>query len=296
MIDGIVAVNKPVGVTSHDVVQIIRKKTNQKRIGHTGTLDPFASGVLLLLLGSTTRLARYFSHDTKQYEADIFFGAKTETGDHTGRVIEAANLGKKEIANFLSKTDWSNITGKFKGDILQRPPKYSAKKIGGRRSYQLAREGKDIELEPINVKINALEIVRIEENKVTIEVECSAGTYIRTLAEDIGKAVGLPAHLTRLERTRVGIFSISDAVSLDAESEELLAKVCSPAAALANMAKYCIADSRTKATLNGLSTRVVGQEFNEGQEVMILSSENVLLAIGIYDSIKKEVKPKIVLK
>src|SRR5215218_1662639 len=196
--DGILIVDKPPGLTSHDVVARVRRILKTKRVGHTGTLDPFATGVLVLMIGSATRLARFLDKDTKEYIAEVQFGFETETGDLSGLRISDCGLRIQEIVEKLNVTDWEDVFGKFRGDILQTPPMYSAKKVEGKKLYELAREGKEIERKPILVSIHKLELLPNEignpQSAIRIRVVCSAGTYIRTLAEDIGRDVGIGAH------------------------------------------------------------------------------------------------------
>jgi tRNA pseudouridine55 synthase len=208
-IDGIFNIDKPVGMTSHDVVARVRRLAAQKRVGHAGTLDPAASGVLPILLGQATRVAEYLSESGKAYRATIHFGIVTDTYDAEGKVISESPVALTEavIASMLPN---------FLGDQLQRPPMYSAIKRDGQRLYALARAGKTVEVEPRRVHIDALEIVAWTSPTLILDVICGKGTYIRSLAFDLGERLGPGAHLAALVRTRSGPFTIGSSISLDA--------------------------------------------------------------------------------
>src|SRR5215469_16571353 len=207
--DGIFAINKAPGMTSHDVVARVRKLAKQKRVGHAGTLDPLATGVLPILLGQATRVAEYLSEGGKAYRATIRFGVVTDTYDAEGRVsrTSAVALHEDEIAAVLPD---------FLGEQMQVPPAYSAVKRGGQPAYRLARAGEEVALEPRNVVIYALRVVSWEPPDLVLDVECGAGTYIRSLAYDLGQRLGPGAYLAGLVRTRSGPFSLAQCLTLEA--------------------------------------------------------------------------------
>ncbi len=212
--DGILVINKPGGITSHDVVDVVRRKINIKRVGHAGTLDPMATGVLILLIGKATKLSSRLVQDDKEYVATLFLGKRTDTQDSTGGVIEEKSLnGLNE--EFIRKT-----LDSFLGEIDQVPPMLSAKKYKGKKLYQLARKGKSIERKSCRIKIHNIELLDFNLPEVTCRVRCSKGTYVRTLCEDIGKSLGYPAHMSGLVRTRSGGFSLDQAYDLDTFNEE----------------------------------------------------------------------------
>lgn len=208
-IDGIFNIDKPVGITSHDVVARVRRLAAQKRVGHAGTLDPAASGVLPILLGQATRVAEYLSESGKAYRATIHFGIVTDTYDAEGKVISESPVA-------LTQAEITAMLPNFLGEQLQRPPMYSAIKRDGQRLYALARAGKTVEVEPRRVHINALEIVDWTSPTLVLDVICGKGTYIRSLAFDLGERLGPGAHLAALVRTRSGPFTIDASISLDA--------------------------------------------------------------------------------
>lgn len=208
MIDyGILVVDKPIGPTSHQVVSIVRKGTGIRKVGHAGTLDPRASGVLVLCLGAATRLSEYLSTTSKRYHAVIRFGASTQTYDAEGEItLETTSIPtRKEIEATLTE---------FVGEISQVPPPYSAIKVQGKRAYELARQGKIPELEARKVTIHDLNLVSYKPPDLSIEIECSAGTYIRSIAHDLGEQLSTGAHLAALKRLKAGPFTIEDAVPL----------------------------------------------------------------------------------
>lgn len=212
MYTGIINVYKERGMTSHDVVYHMRKITGQKKIGHTGTLDPDAEGVLPVCLGSATRLCDLFGEGTKQYRAVLLLGVTTDTQDTTGNI-----LSKKEVS--CTEEQVREVLASFTGTIEQMPPMYSAVKIKGKRLYEFARKGIEVERKSKTVTIEALDLERIELPELSFLVTCSKGTYVRTLCQDIGEALGCGGCMKHLIRTRVNEFTSDDALTLDAVAE-----------------------------------------------------------------------------
>jgi tRNA pseudouridine55 synthase len=207
-ISGVIVVDKPVGLTSHDVVQIIRKGTNIRRAGHTGTLDPRASGVLVILIGPAVRLSEYVSASDKRYQAIIKLGSSTDTYDSEGIPMNETDL--KDITEDL----FVNALKQFVGEIQQVPPPFSAVKIKGKHAYEMARNGEEVDLEPRTIVVHSLELLEWAPPEAVIDVYCSSGTYVRSLANDLGKILGCGAHLVGLRRTKSGRFTLRDAVPL----------------------------------------------------------------------------------
>jgi tRNA pseudouridine55 synthase len=205
-IDGVLIVDKPIGPTSHDVVATARRALRVRRIGHTGTLDPNASGVLPLVVGRATRLAQYLSGEDKEYEATIRFGLSTDSYDSRGRIIE-------ETGAVPSRDAIVAALEPFRGEFDQMPPAYSAKSVGGERAYALARRAKPVALAPARVTAHELELLSFEPPVARLRIVCSAGFYIRSLAHDLGRAVGTGAILDALRRTRSGAFTAAAALS-----------------------------------------------------------------------------------
>lgn len=209
MTSGLVVVDKPAGWTSHDVVAKLRGVLGTRKVGHAGTLDPDATGVLLVGVGSVTRLLRFLTASTKAYECELVLGVETSTLDAAGEVVATHDMA-------VTPEEVAAAAARFVGDIEQVPPMVSAVKVGGRRLHELAREGKEVERQPRKVRIEHLEVAPTGDPLVyRLSVVCSAGTYVRTLAADIGTALGGGAHLRNLRRTRSGSFTVADAVPLE---------------------------------------------------------------------------------
>jgi tRNA pseudouridine55 synthase len=307
MFSGFLIIDKPAGITSHDVVSRLRRILKTKKIGHTGTLDPFATGVLVMPIGKATRLARFLDKDEKEYEATIEFGFETDTGDRTGKRKAESGMQNEEIAEILDKTDWEDVFAEFRGEIEQIPPMYSAKKVKGKKLYELAREGIEIERDHIKITIYKLEIIedgnskfKIQNSKFKIRVACSAGTYIRTLAEDIGKKVGVGAHLAELRRTRAGNFDLSKAATLE-ELEEIVAEnnsseVLIPMSdALSHLPKVYLNNEELKKIQNGIKLQFEDEKIADGEAIRLIDEVNNLAAIGFFIEAEKVIQPKVVL-
>src|SRR6266571_3777062 len=270
--DGALIIDKPAGLTSHDVVARVRKTIAERRVGHTGTLDPFATGVLVVLVGRATRLAQFLSGAEKEYEALIRFGHRTDTGDITGKQIgEEQSHAKPQSTRSLREEEIETALASLRGEIEQTPPMYSAKKIGGRKLYELARRGEEVERKPVRVTISEFECISELDDSMKsldngtqdlrVRVVCSAGTYIRTLAEDLGQLLGTGAHLAELRRTRAGTFKIEDAMTLDElrdlkESGSFETKLISPFEVLSHLPAIELEADDARQTVNGIELRI----------------------------------------
>ena len=227
--NGLLVIDKPGGMTSHDVVARLRKITSEKSIGHLGTLDPMATGVLPLLLGKFTRLAQYFSSAEKSYTGAIRFGYSTDTYDAEGTADGLDQWPSLSAALTLERV--RAAAARFHGEMEQMPPPYSAKKIGGTPAYKLAREGKPVELKTAKVNITSFAITAMEDAEAIFEMSISAGGYVRSVAHELGKDLRCGAHLSRLRRTRAGVFALDEAHTLEdleslAGNAEALDAVC----------------------------------------------------------------------
>ncbi len=211
--NGLLVIDKPGGMTSHDVVNHLRRITGEQSVGHLGTLDPMATGVLPLLMGKFTRLAQYFSAAGKNYTGCIRFGFATDTYDAEG---EPAGPDRwPEVAETLMLERARAAAARFHGEMEQMPPPFSAKKIGGKPAYKLAREGKPVQLKPARVRIDAFVIEALEGPEASFTIGISAGGYVRSVAHELGRDLGCGAHLSRLRRTRAGAFTLADAHTLE---------------------------------------------------------------------------------
>jgi tRNA pseudouridine55 synthase len=306
--NGVLIIDKPAGMTSHDVVAQVRNIAGERRVGHTGTLDPFATGVLVVLVGRATRLAQFLSDAEKEYEAMIRLGFATDTGDATGtRLVSEAqssqNFHEKEIEAALAS---------LRGEIEQTPPMYSAKKVDGRKLYELARRGEVIERKPLRVKISEFESMPqddalLKENQgapqdLRVRVVCSAGTYVRALAEDFGKNLGVGAHLAELRRTRAGRFMIDDAITLErltelAQTNSISEILISPDESLSHLPAVQLSEAEVRRTLHGIDVRIEeGEGFNWSRDQPVrMCASGELIAVGIFDEGNQSLHPSVVL-
>ncbi len=205
-VDGVLVVDKPAGPTSHDVVAVARRALGTSKVGHTGTLDPMATGVLVLVVGRATRLARYMASDVKSYEAQVSFGRSTDTYDAMGAVTS-------ESGRFPAPADLLAELEAFAGTVQQTPPAYSAKKIGGEAAYKLARRDRAVLPAPVEVTVHRLDLVSYDQGTATLSLTVSSGFYVRSLAHDLGTRLGTGAHLSALRRTRAGAFGLDEALT-----------------------------------------------------------------------------------
>lgn len=306
--NGVLVIDKPAGLTSHDVVARLRRILKTKKIGHTGTLDPFATGVLVMLVGKATRLAQFLDKDEKEYEAAVRFGYETDTGDRTGSLRESDVQSPKSK---VSIADIEKILPQFHGEIEQVPPMYSAKKVEGKKLYELARKGIEIERKPVAVNIKELEIFEPPRHEdaenpehsdlgpwtldLGLRVVCSAGTYIRTLAEDIARVAGSAAHLAELRRTRAGKFDLSKAITLE-ELESLenpYQKLVDMNEAVSHLPEIELTEEETAKIRNGLT--IPARYENEGVLTMRLTGAgSELVAIALQREKEGVIRPRLV--
>ncbi|CAN5262518.1 tRNA pseudouridine(55) synthase TruB [soil metagenome] len=205
--EGLLLLDKPAGMTSHDCVDVVRRAYSERSVGHLGTLDPFATGLLVVLVGRATRLANFIDVELKTYEATIEFGRETDTDDLTGAVTRTAPA--PDAAAVRSAIE------ELTGEIEQLPPDYSAKQVGGRRAYAAARAGEPLALKPVRVRVHEWRVRSLEAGRLETTIVCAGGTYVRSLARDLGRATGSAAHLAALRRTGVGGFDVRDATTLE---------------------------------------------------------------------------------
>jgi tRNA pseudouridine55 synthase len=307
--DGVLVIDKPADLTSHDVVARARHILHERRIGHTGTLDPFATGVLVILLGKATRLAQFLSGADKEYEAIIRLGYSTDTGDRTGNPISGPENAKKRLEDW-SEEEIEKALESLRGEIDQIPPMYSAKKVEGKKLYELARRGEHVERKPIHVCIHEFEAIKPDGQLVKDNLDgtydfftrvlCSSGTYVRTLAEDFGKRLHVGAHLAELRRTRVGDLGIDQAITLDQLKvhfvEESLGTVLLPlAAALSRLPFVHLSAEDVRRASHGREVKVAEAEWADGENVRMCDMGEQLIAVGQYDATEKSLHPQVVL-
>jgi tRNA pseudouridine55 synthase len=211
-VQGLLLIDKPAGMTSHDVVQCVRRVYGERSIGHLGTLDPFATGLLILLMGRATRLATFIDTEPKIYEAVVRFGEETDTDDATGTVIRTAPPPSERALQ--------QSVARLTGSISQVPPAYSAKSVDGTRAYDAARRGEPLQLPAVDVTVRSWDIKSYRDGCLSAVISCSGGTYIRALARDLGRLTSSAAHLAALRRTRAGAFDVKDAATLDSLTKD----------------------------------------------------------------------------
>lgn len=299
MINGFVIIDKPAGITSHDVVSRVRRILGTRKVGHTGTLDPFATGVLPVAVNEGTKVIPFLDEGVKRYEALLRLGVVTDTLDTTGRVLHEADFSSIDRASLDASL------ARFSGLISQIPPMYSAIKQGGQPLYKLARQGREVERSPRQVEIYALELLSFAPPLVSIRVVCSRGTYVRTLADDIGSMLGCGAALQELRRTASGPFDISGAVTIDelagAARDGRAGALClTPYSALAHLADVPLTDAGLAKVRHGRSpewgeTGVALPPVCEAPLLVRLSRGNELVAVAEIGPTAAEV-PRIVLK
>jgi tRNA pseudouridine55 synthase len=313
-VDGLLIIDKPAGLTSHDVVDRVRRILHERRVGHTGTLDPFATGVLIVLVGRATRLAQFLSGAEKEYLAVVRFGYSTDTGDLTGEPTSEIS----HRATRSSPLNWSDreieaALKSLRGEIDQLPPMYSAKKRDGRKLYELARRGETVERKAVRVMIREFEALRcdgrtLKDNgdgtvDLVVRVVCPAGTYVRTLAETLGERLGIGAHLAELRRTRAGDFSIASAVTLDqlkekVDEEALATILLQPDAALGSMPFVNLNERNVQRVQQGIGISLSqhsGGAAAQGDNVRMRNEAGKLVAVGCYDAASKSLQPRVVI-
>jgi tRNA pseudouridine55 synthase len=291
-ISGALVVDKPVGMTSHDVVQAIRNGTGLRRAGHTGTLDPRASGVLVILVGPAVRLSEYVSASDKRYQAIIRLGGSTDTFDGEGLVTLT-----KDPVN-VTEAQFEEALKTFIGEIEQTPPPYSAVKVQGRKAYEMAREGEEVELAPRKITVHHLEVLEWTPPEVVIDVHCSSGTYVRSLANDLGVMLGCGAYLIGLRRTKSGRFSLRDSVPLRKLQEAFTAgnwyQYLIPAAeALGDWPAIELSPDEVEGVRHGHRVKVVGDPTETKVRGVSTQGELVaLMEIAINEDGTREWQPK----
>ncbi len=269
--NGILNIDKPQCITSHDVVDAIRKIFPNQKVGHTGTLDPLATGVLPICIGEATKLSEKLVSETKKYSVKMLLGVETDTYDITGRIIFASVVNKDEI--YIKER-----IKRFVGKQQQIPPKYSAIKVEGKRLYQYAREDKDVEIKPRDIEIFSIDNIKIdlESKEVAFDVECSKGTYIRSLVNDIGKKIGCGATMTELRRTQTGNFKIEDSIPLydflKLDYLDMLDKIITIEEYYEENKKITLSDEELNRFLNGVlidvqSSNQIVRVYNKGKYI-----------------------------
>ena len=286
-ISGVLIVDKPIGMTSHQVVQVIRNGTHIKRAGHTGTLDPRASGVLVVLIGPAVRLSQYISAEDKRYQATIKLGEKTDTYDGEGKIT-----GTSEVD--VTHAQFEKTLKHFVGEIQQVPPHFSAVKVKGKHAYDLARKGEEVKLEPRLINVYSLDLLEWNSPEAIIDIHCSSGTYVRSLAYDLGEMLGCGGYLTGLRRTKSGRFSLRDAVPLRKltetfETNSWYQYLIPAAEALSDWPSIILSNEEVELVKHG--HRITREEGPENL-VRAITDQSELVALMQFDPEAKEFQPR----
>ena len=278
--DGLLLVDKPAGITSHAAVEHVRRRLDTRRIGHAGTLDPFATGLLILLIGRATRLLPFLHAEPKVYRATVRFGLQTTTDDLTGEPLQESPPPPQAVVE--------RALASLTGHLLQRPPAFSAKRVAGVRAYRAARRGAPMTLEPVGVTVHKWTILERRGADLDADIECSGGTYVRALARDLGEATGSAAHLASLRRLCSGAFDVDDALTLEAVDSADVA-LLPPVAAVSHLQRQELDDLDAKRVMHGLEIAA-----HAAGETVALCHNDELLAIGLRAG--DVLKPKVVLR
>ena len=272
--NGLILINKPKGYTSHDIVGIVRKTIGIKKVGHTGTLDPNATGVLPVLIGEATKASKYLIEHNKTYIATLKLGNSTSTGDQEGEIIE-----EKDVPE-IDKGKITDVLNSFKGKQTQIPPIYSAIKVNGKKLYEYARENKEVEIKPREIEIINIKLIDFNKDIIIFEVECSIGTYIRTLCEDIAKKLGTVGYMKELERTKVNNFTIDNALGIDNLNKEFIENnIISLEELFNDNEKIELDDKKLELFLNGVQLT-----YNLKDEVYRVYNNNCFVGLGIINN------------
>jgi tRNA pseudouridine55 synthase len=279
-VHGLLVIDKPGGMTSRDAVNRVQGCfPHGTRIGHAGTLDPLATGVLVLCLGQATRLTEYVQRMEKTYRARLLLGARSDTDDADGQVTPVAGAVPPSLDEVTAQ-----LNG-FLGAIEQVPPAFSAAKMSGRRAYDLARQGQGVELQPRTVHIYRIDVVRYAYPHLDIEVDCGKGTYIRSLARDLGKRLGCGALIEALRRTCIGPFQVEDAIHLDLPGEAVRARLSPIACALADLSRLVLEDSEIERLRQG--QRIPWHETDTQKEFALFDQKHVLVGVADFDAVQQ---------
>lgn len=278
--NGLLLVDKPAGISSFDVVRQIRRVGGTRKVGHTGTLDPLATGLLPIVVGSCTKLARFLSLDTKEYDFEMAFGRETTTGDAEGETSAQGAWGH------VSEAGLAQVLGQFRGEIEQVPPIYSAIKINGKRAYKLAREGQNVEMKARSVTIESLELEQVSLPHARLHTRCGSGTYVRSLSRDIARALDSFAYTTLIRRTRVGDFDLSEATPLSEITSENFADLLrSPMAMMRAMTTFVGDKAQCRALGYGQQIEALGLEAGLDAYIAVANAADELVAMAQVTSI-----------
>ncbi|EEG76776.1 tRNA pseudouridine(55) synthase TruB [Dethiobacter alkaliphilus] len=277
--NGIINILKPPGMTSHNVVSFLRRLSSMRRIGHTGTLDPGAAGVLPVCLGQATRVSEYVLHMDKVYRAELTLGKSTDTEDASGTMVA------EQAVPVLNKQEITKVLSSFVGQQTQIPPMYSAVKVGGKKLYELARQGGEVDRKAREIHVYSMKLLQVDKQKITFDVACSRGTYVRTLCREIAEKLGTVGHMSFLLRTGVGPFLLQDSFTLEelsalGQKESLSAVLLSADTALGHLPAISLSHQQAGRVANGNTISLDTVDLSEGSLVRIYAEKQQFLAVG----------------
>lgn len=284
--EGVLIINKPKDFSSHDVVNVLRKELNTKKVGHTGTLDPKATGVLPILIGNATKISKYLVEHDKTYSVVMELGTRTDTLDSEGKILETRKV------ETLDEEKIKEVLSSFLGKQKQIPPMYSAIKINGKKAYEYARNGQVVEITPREIEIYEMKFKKYFDNQISFIVKCSKGTYIRTLCQDIAKRLGTIAYMKELQRTDVDIFNIKDAISIDDiknKKKDVKEAIISIEEVFSKNGKIVLADEKLQYFLNGVKLN-----FDMQDGIYRVYQKNKFIGLGILE--KKLLKRDVIVE
>ena len=284
--EGVLIINKPKDFSSHDVVNVLRKELNTKKVGHTGTLDPKATGVLPILIGNATKISKYLVEHDKTYSVVMELGTRTDTLDSEGKILETRKV------ETLDEEKIKEVLSSFLGKQKQIPPMYSAIKINGKKAYEYARNGQVVEITPREIEIYEMKFKKYFDNQISFIVKCSKGTYIRTLCQDIAKKLGTIAYMKELQRTDVDIFNIKDAISIDDiknKKKDVKEAIISIEEVFSKNGKIVLADEKLQYFLNGVKLT-----FDMQDGIYRVYQKNKFIGLGILE--KKLLKRDVIVE
>ena len=287
---GILNINKPAGLTSRQVVNKIQRLAKPAKVGHAGTLDPLATGVLAVCVGQATRLVPYIQQYHKQYVAQFLLGKRSDTDDNTGEVVDVPFIKK------IERSDIEQLLPQFRGKIEQVPPQFSAIHINGKRAYELARQGNEVNIPAREVEIYELELTEFDFPKMTLEMKCGSGTYVRSVGRDLGNLLNCGAVMTDLVRTEIGSYHISSSVTLEEiEAGEWQDFLQPPESAVAALPSYHLSDEDCKNVVHGKRiTPVGGDAFEPQATIALFTQQGQLAGLAEYKSTENQLAPRIV--
>ncbi len=285
---GLLNISKPAGLTSRQVVNSVQRIVRPAKVGHAGTLDPMATGVLVVCVGPATKLISLVQQQAKVYRSEFVFGQTSDTDDSTGYVLDVID------AESFTREQLDDVLPRFVGEISQTPPQFSAVKVGGQRAYKLARQGQTVEIQAKTVRIDRLDVFGFEYPRLELEIECGSGTYIRSIARDLGRLLGCGAVMSRLERTRIGECSVDDALALDDLSPETLANaLLPPTVATRELPTFTATDTECERLRNGQWLSLEPHaDWAEDSPIAVHSSHGELVCLANYRPRDRSLAPK----